>query len=161
MKRILTLILVLFLTSCNDGDFDVPAFEFTENVSSCNEYLLYISNSNNMEVLILPLTSTQLGTTTGEKSYTIPGTVSVIYRIFEEEFGVDYFCQSIPPSIPKVLKELIAAGGTLNINTLEKETDGIVTSYEYVITISDLLFDDGKERIFFENFDYGTFTLTN
>ena len=162
MKKVIAFILVLFLTSCNDGDFDVPAFEFTETVNSCNEYLLYIQSSTSTEFLILELTSPQLGTTLGEESYPIPGSVDVIYRIFEEKIiGNDYFCQSIPPSSPKILKELIASGGRLHIDTSEIEANGTVEGYEYVITISDLLFDDGKERIFFENFVFGTFTINN
>ncbi len=159
MKKILTLVLVFMLTSCNDGDFDVPSFEFTEPVNNCNEYLLYITNTNSTEVLVLTLTSEQLGTTPGEKEYSISSTISAIYRIFDEGISTDYFCQAIPPTTPKVLKELVANSGTLHINTIEKETDGTVTGYDYEITFSDLLFDDGTERIFFENFEFGTFTI--
>lgn len=162
MKKLLTFILVLMLTSCNDGDFDVPSFQFTETVNSCDEYLLYITSSSSTEVLVLTLTSTQLETTLGERDYAISATISVIYRIFEEGIGSNYFCQSIPPLTPKVLKELIANSGTVTIITTEEtNTGGTVTGYNYEITISDLLFDDGNERIFFENFEFGTFTINN
>jgi hypothetical protein len=162
MKKLLTLILILLLTSCNDGDFDIPAFEFSETVNICDEYLLYIASSNSTEVLILALTPTQLGSTAGEKNYDISTTISVTYRIFEEGIDNNYFCQAIPPSTPKVLKELVANSGNVNITTTEETaTDGTVTGYSYTITFSDLLFDDGNERIFFESFEFGTFIIDN
>jgi hypothetical protein len=97
----------------------------------------------------------------GEKEYAIPGTVTITYRIFEEKIDDNYFCQAIPPSVPKVLKELIATDGTLIINTVEKESNGTITGYDYEITMANLLFNDGEERIFFENFVFGTFSKNN
>ncbi len=161
MKKLITLILIIGITSCNDGDFDVPAFEFTETVNSCDEYLLYITNENSTEVLLLPLTTTQLGTVPGEKNYTMSSSLSAIYRIFEEGVDTNYFCQSIPPTTPLVIKELISSSGTINIITTEISTDGTITGYTYDITISELLFMDADERIFFENFDFGTFSINN
>ncbi len=161
MKKLITLILIIGLTSCNDGDFDVPAFEFTDTVKSCGEYLLYITNANSTEALLLPLTTTQLGTTPGENNYTISSTLNVTYRIFEEGIDTDYFCQSIPPTTPLVLKELIASSGTINIITTEKSTDGNITGYTYDITMSELLFMDNEERVFFENLDFGSFSINN
>ena len=161
MKKLIVLILIIGLTSCSDGDFDVPAFEFTETVKSCDEYLLYITNVNSTEVLLLPLTTTQLGTTSGEKNYDISSSLSAIYRIFEEGVDANYFCQSIPPTTPLVIKELISSSGTINIITTEESTDGTITGYTYDITISELLFMDVEERVFFENFDFGTFSINN
>jgi hypothetical protein len=161
MKKLIALILFIGLTSCNDGDFDIPSFEFSGTVKSCDEYLLYVANTDNTEVLILPLTTTQLGTTSGEENYNISSSLNVIYRIFDEGFDNDYFCQNIPPSTPTVLKELIAESGTINIITTEINTNGNITGYSYDITISELLFMDEKERIFFENFDFGSFSINN
>ena len=45
MKKLILLFLVFSLVSCNDGDFDIPAFEFTEAISSCGEYVLFKKNS--------------------------------------------------------------------------------------------------------------------
>jgi len=159
MKKIITLVLIIVLTSCNDGSFDIPSFEFTETVNSCDEYLLYITNTNSTEVLLLSLTPVQLGTEVGEKNYNVSSTTSVTYRIFEEKIGNDYFCQSIPPSSPKVLKELMATEGSINITTTEIIKNGNVSGYTYNITISDLLFLDAEDRIFFENFDFGVFSI--
>lgn len=161
MKNLITLILIIGLSSCNDGNFDVPAFEFGETVKSCDEYLLYITNSNSTEALLLPLTTSQLGTTPGEENYSISSSLKVIYRIFDESISANYFCQSIPPSTPAVLKELIASTGTITIVTTEISKNGTITGYTYDISISDLLFMDSEERVFFEYFNFGTFSINN
>ena len=150
MKKLITFFLAFSLFSCNDGDYDVPVFEFTDTVHSCGEYVLYITNSNATEVMILTISPENLGVTEGDSSIS----TSIIYRIFEEGISDNYFCQDIPPSTPKVVKELIAESGTINITTTT-----LSTGSEYTITISDLLFNDDSERIFFENFNFGIFTV--
>ena len=158
MKKLITLFIAFSLFSCNDGDFDVPVFEFTDTVNSCGEYVLHIANSNSTEILALNLTATQINNTVGEKSYPITSSM-MKYRIFEEGIGSDYFCADIPPSTPKVVKELIAESGTINITTTAIETNGLVTGYIHTITLSELLFNDNDERIFFESLNFGDFTL--
>ncbi len=159
MKKIILLFLTISFCSCNDGDFDVPSFEFTSDVESCGEYVIYMKNSTSTEVIILTLTTTNIGTTVGDKTVAISTTSSVTYRILEDVIGSNYFCQSIPPSTPRVLKELIADSGTINITTAEILTNEVITGYTYTITISDLLFNDVNERIFFESFDFGILTV--
>lgn len=159
MKKLITLFLALSLFSCNDGDFDVPAFEFSETVNSCGEYILYIKNSTSTEVLVLTLIPTNLGTIEGNKSISISSSSSMIYRIFEEGIGSTYFCQDIPPSTPKILKELTAESGNINITTTKILTNEVITGYTYTITISELLFNENNERIFFENLDFGIFKV--
>ncbi|AMC10354.1 hypothetical protein Lupro_03405 [Lutibacter profundi] len=156
MKKIILLFLTFSLFACNDGDFDVPAFEFTDTVNSCGEYILYKTNSNGTEAIVLTLSPTDLGTIEGEKSIPISTVSSVIYRIFKEGIEANYFCQDIPPATPIVVKELIAESGTINITTTANLTDGVITSYTYEISISNLLFNDTNERILFENFYFGT-----
>jgi hypothetical protein len=155
MKKIITLFLALSLFSCNDGNFDVPVFEFTNTVNSCGEYILFVTNSDNTEVLVLTLNSTHINNELGGATYSISSGLEVTYRIFEDGIGTDYFCQSIPPLTPIVLKELSAESGTINITTEE-----ISNGYTYTITISDLLFNDNNERILFETLDFGVFTVT-
>jgi len=159
MKKLITFFLALSLFSCNDGDFDVPSFDFTDTVNNCGEYILYKKNSNSTEALILTLGTTQISNTVGEVSYAISSSIEVNYRIFEDGISTTYFCQAIPPSTPKVLTELVAESATITITTTEKLTDGLVTGYSYDIAISDLLFSDNGERIFFENLYFGVFEV--
>ena len=159
MKKIFTLFIAITLLSCNDGDFDVPAFEFTDTVNSCGEYVLYITNSTSTETLALTLSTNEINSTLSDANYPITSTLQANYRIFNDGIGSSYFCELIPPSSPNVIKELIAESGIINITTVEIESDGIVTGYEYTITITDLLFNDNDERILFESFYFGVFTI--
>ncbi len=157
MKKLITFFIAFTLLSCNDGDFDVPSFEFSEDVNSCGETLLYRLSPDKTEVILLTLTSTQLGTTVGEKSYAVSSTLNVIYRIFDDAIDTNYFCQEIPPAAPLVLKELEADKGTIIINTNAVIVNEIITGYTYEISISELLFLDNNERIFFDTFNFGAF----
>ena len=157
MKKLITFFIAFTLLSCNDGDFDVPSFEFSEDVNSCGETLLYRLSPDKTEVILLTLTSTQLGTTVGEKSYAVSSTLNVIYRIFDDAIDTNYFCQEIPPAAPLVLKELEADKGTIIINTNAVIVNEIITGYTYEISISELLFLDNNERIFFDTFNFVAF----
>jgi len=159
MKKLIILFLAFSLLSCNDGDFDVPVFEFTDTVNSCGEYILHIKNSNSTEVLVLTLSTTEIAGVVGEEQYDISSSLEATYRIFEEGISSDYFCQSIPPSTPKVLKELNAESGVITVITDEIITNDVVTGYSYTISFSELLFNENSERIFFENLDFGIFTV--
>ncbi|HEY9170213.1 MAG TPA: hypothetical protein VIN72_12045 [Lutibacter sp.] len=160
MKKLLILFLAFTLTACNDGDFDVPDFEFTEKVNMCGEFVLYISNTKSIEVLVLTLPKTALGTTPSV-SLPISNAVTITYRIFDKGITSTYFCQAVPPSEPKIIKELIADGGTINIVTTEILADNIVTGHSYEITVSKLSFNDKKERIYYENFYFGKLDVKN
>jgi len=159
MKKIISLFLALSFFSCNDGDFDIPEFEFDHTVYSCFEYVLYITSNNRKEAMAMTLIDSQLDTTVGEKSFPISSSLEIVYRLFDDGIGNDYFCQLIPAIKPKVLKELNAVGGIVNINTSEVFEESVLIGYSYNISISDLLFIDGNDRIFYETFPFGTFTI--
>ena len=107
MKKLILLILAFSLFSCNDGDFEVPVFEFTEGISSCGEYVLFKKNSDATEVLVLSISDSQLGVTEGDKTINI-SPENLIYRIFDEAISDNYFCVTIPPTTPIVLKDISA-----------------------------------------------------
>ncbi|GGK59338.1 MULTISPECIES: hypothetical protein [Flavobacteriaceae] len=157
MKKLITFFIAFSLLSCNDGDFDVPSFEFSDDVNSCGETLLYRLSPDKTEVILLTLTNSELGTKVGEKSYAISSSLNIIYRIFDDVIDTNYFCQEIPPASPAVLKELQAENATIIINTTEIIENEIVTGYKYNISISELLFLDNNERIYFETFNFGEY----
>ena len=83
-----------------------------------------------------------------------------MYRLFDNGISTNYFCQVIPPTSPKVLSELNAESGNIVINTSEIYDDNqVLTGYSYEIYISELLFIDGNERIYYESFPFGTFEV--
>ena len=162
MKKLIVFLLAVSIFSCDDGDFDVPSFEFSETVQSCGEYILYKTNENSTEVIVITLDPSSLPTTPGEIEIQISGTQTVIYRIFNDGITTDYFCQSIPPSTPTVLKELIASSGTILISSTEllNNSDEVI-GLNHDISILDLIFTDNEERIFFESFDFGSIEIAN
>lgn len=145
--------------SCNDGNYDVPLFEFTEDVYDCGEYILYKTSSDQLESMVLTLTNGELGTEVGEKIYSISSSIEIIYRIFDEGIDGNYYCQPVPPVTPKVIKEVIASTGDIIIVTTEILKNEEVIGHNYVITLSDLLFLDNSERIYYETFDFGVFEI--
>lgn len=163
MKKLFTLFIVLSLISCNDGDFEVPAFEFTETINSCNDYFLFKTSSSSTEVIYMALTSTQFSSSVGEKTYSISASLPVTYRIFDEGIGTDYFCQTVPPTTPAVLQELNGTGSIIIVTSEIIDNNNEVTGYNYDISFENLLFKDenDSDRVYFEFFDFGTFPINN
>ncbi|HKJ06986.1 MAG TPA: hypothetical protein VJ970_05930 [Flavobacteriaceae bacterium] len=157
MKTKFLLLFLVVLFSCNDGDFDIPAFEFTETVETCGEYVLYRTNSDKTEAIALSVASNFFKNEAGTDDSPVSSVNAITYRIFSEAIGANYFCQSIPPSEPDVTKELIATSATINVTTTYNSTN---ETYTHQIVITDLLFLDGEERIYFETFDFGTITIS-
>lgn len=161
MKKLLTLFIAFTLVSCNDGDFDVPDFEFEDEIYGCwDNQILYITSSADTETMVMTLIDDELGTEAGTETYAISSSREVVYRIFDEGIDSDYFCQAIPPTTPTVVNELNAQSGNITIVTSEVFDDDddadLVTSYIYEITISNITFTDNDGAdIFFESFDFG------
>lgn len=159
MKKLLTVFVALLLFSCNDGDFDTPEFEFEDTVNSCGEYILYVTNSNGTETMVITLTNDELNTTVGTEEYPVSSSRQIVYRLFDTGITSSYFCQEIPPTSPAVLDEMIAESATVNIITTEVFEDNVLTGYAYEISISDLIFIEGDERIYYESFPFGSFEI--
>lgn len=158
MKKLLTLFIAFTLVSCNDGDFDVPEFEFTDEINACgiaNSAIFYITSSAATETMAMTLFSDELGITPGTEEYPISSSLQVVYRLFDDGITSSYYCQAIPPTTPTVVRELLAQSGTVIITTSEIKTEDVITGYKYEIIISDLLFVEGDERLFFETFQFG------
>ena len=162
MKKIFIISFLLFLVSCNNGDIEVPSFDFESEIYSCdNNTVLYIANNDNTEVLILQLPVNTFGTTPG--LLTIPLTSeNCNYRLFDAAFYTDYFCSTVPPVDPKVLKNWVAVTGDGNNILIETKVLGgesAAIDYEYVITLENLVLQSDEERITYDTFNFGVFTL--
>lgn len=154
LKKFILFAFMFLITSCDDGDFQSLDFQFTDTINSCGSYLLYRANSSNTEVLVITLTDSELGTTEGEKTYSVEGNISVIYRLFNEAIGSTYFCGDIPPATPTIIKSLSASSETsISITTTKSEDSD---KYQYSIVLSNLLFEDDN-RFYFDTFSFGTF----
>lgn len=153
MKKLLVVFIATLFLGCDDGDFDIPSFEFEDTVMSCGTYLLYIKNSSSTETLVIGLSESDLPDSEGTTELQISSERGINYRIYNNAIGADYFCKAIPPTEPNVVKELNAESGTIIFTTTSKSS-----GFDYEITISNLSFQDEKERIFFESFYFGIFS---
>lgn len=164
MKKIIALLSILLIFSCDDGDFDVPAFEFNETVYSCD-----LNNSNytlfrlsDTEALIVTLTTTQIK---NEVSTSVISTnisaSNVIYRTFSSDINNDYFCEDIPPVSPTVLSNWTGVSGANNqilIETVEELDDtSTLIGYRHTITFQNLTLENGNETITYTETDFGSF----
>lgn len=133
MKKVFLLALSVLAISCDDGNFDVPSFEFSKtNLSNCGDMIVYNIHTSKKEVLILQLSEDNTDDiffkTASSNNYSISetGNNNFIYRIFDNELtGSSYFCQDVPATSPLVLKEW-KGEGTLNVEnviTLDDDDD--------------------------------------
>ena len=127
------LLLISFLSSCDDGNVIVSSFNFDEdtNLSLCQQddvIVLFFIDQQTNEAISFKFSEEDFdGTFTdleNSASIEIPLDASnqVTYRkLSASTNGNDYFCQQIPPSSPQVLEEFTStSGGTaiLEINAI-------------------------------------------
>ena len=107
MKKLLALILILCTFSCDDGNFEIASFEFEEKVNYCGEYVLYrLSTKEHKEAFIVTLTEQQIKQSDEPVfpvSISATGLFTVTYRLFDEAVTSNYFCQPVPPIVPKII----------------------------------------------------------
>jgi len=157
MRFYLFFIIAISLLSCDDGDFDQIQFNFDSKINVCGEYLMYRTSSEKKEALILVVSKEDIVNEVGE--VTIPITANnIVYRIFSDKVGTDYFCASIPPAQPTVTKEWLAVSGTANkisiITTEILNETGTITGYKHEIGFHNLILEnnDLQERYTFYKF---------
>lgn len=128
------LILSGFFLACDDGDIIVTTFNFDEaNLNNCGgpgNYIFFKINNNTSESISLSLgTSDILFIESGSRVFVLNGTSNIVnYRIYNGDITNSYFCNSIPPISPDVIKEFIGSSGeaTLVTDVTLDDMDGIV-----------------------------------
>ncbi|MFO8148137.1 MAG: hypothetical protein R6U03_12170 [Gillisia sp.] len=149
--------MLLFLSSCDDGDIIVTTLDFDNpELEMCgverNKVLYFIKNEEVFETISLkfsnPRISPQDGILTTDSTQTITFELNesnqVIYRTYDATVPQNYFCSDIPPSSPRVLEEFKSVGGTVTITTisqpvneLDHDGDGIPSLLEGILTEQD------------------------
>ena len=132
MKKLITFCTLFFLVSCDDGNFNVPEFNFdTQTINSCGDLLL--SKINETEVLVIELNEDNTDNTffTTERdnetfALTETGVNTISYRNFDAVPTTSYFCQNIPPASPNIINEWLGSG-TLLVTTIKSidDDDGV------------------------------------
>lgn len=139
MKKILVLFVVLFTLSCDDGNIDVPEFVFDGDLAVCSNptsdkeanYVFYKTNTNEALSIAVDKLDINLLTTVPDKDIEIElnksGTKTINYRTFDGTInGSNYFCQSIPPSTPKIVNNWTGEGKLIIKTTkVDDDEDGV------------------------------------
>jgi len=130
MNRVLITFLLLISLSCDDGNFDVPEFDFSSiDIDDCGDVVLFKINEN--ETLVIEIDpklngdeETFLTFDWDNKTFSVTenGTNKITYRTLAEKPTKNYFCQNIPPTSPKVISEWIGTG-TVWVDTILTKDD--------------------------------------
>ena len=147
MKKWSLLIILLSFLGCNDGNVDVPSFDFSStSVENCGEIVLYKINSNEILVIELAASSDFLTTErTTATSFTLSttGSNTVTYRTLDATPTGSYFCQNVPPTSPTILTEWNGTGTLEVLTSLTlDDNDGVESALEDRNSDGDLTNDD-------------------
>ena len=170
MKRILSvLILLLFITACDDGKLTVDIIDFSEGpIQKCTaKDVFYKVKGAEMMFIEIP-------NTTFTENQTLPNTpieeplsssVKVTYRRYASETSDLNICPSIPSATPNLVEQWNATSGTIQItataikstNTTDNSTR--ITGYTYNIVFKNITFQkpDGVGQPY-ETFPFGNYT---
>ena len=165
MKKLIPAILVLFFTSCSDGDLSVDIINFDDsNIQSCtdNTSLLFKIEGEETLILNLPVDFIQNTPTAPEGITTnIPNQAQLFYRLFSENVTQAFFCSEIPPATPVVEEEIAATDGTISLvaeQFIENNSNILINT----INIENLvLISDNGERIIDSDFNFGEVIFTD
>lgn len=163
MRYLIFFLVFITFFSCDDGNFDVLQFNFENKVNTCGNYVLYRTNTEKTEVLILSLAEADIVQEVGTKTILITEE-NVKYRIFDESLSTDYFCAVVPPTTPIVVKEWKAVPGvnnTITIDTTEiiEEIEDIDTiiGYEHILTFTNLILENEGVQEKYVSYLFGSF----
>lgn len=163
MQKIVSILFLLSIFSCNDGDFEVPSFEFDETVNICGTYVLYRANSSQTEALIIQLDEANLVQEEAVTEISISA-ANCSYRIFDSTIDANYFCSDVPPVTPQVIKNWEAVAGTNNVisissSTIIDEDTSEILGYEYAIVLSNLVLESDDEQIIHDTYSFGSVSI--
>ena len=155
------------MAACSDGelqieniDFDDVALKVCGTPTTDTQLLFKLKES---EALILDLQSGLLrNEVTGDTLESpIPSQSELIYRIFTEDVKDSYFCDAVPPVVPKVVEEIPSEAGTVLIYTSQNPSD--TTKFEHQIWFENVSFVNAAgERLTKLTVDqFGTLTTSD
>lgn len=160
------LALIVFFSSCDDGDLEQVTFEFDDSsADACNlsenpsNFFIYKATDKRAMLLKIgpknfPNTLTQDTLNGNPIEINLSETNQLIYRVYSDEITSNTICTSIPPANPIVTEERIATGGTVYIRTEAIKTDIVedgsnrISEYRHTVSFSDVTFriENGEQR---------------
>jgi hypothetical protein len=155
MKKIGFLAILSLLLACDDGEFNIPSFDFDGlTIKNCGNTVFNKITSSGTESLILQIDVNNADDELFKNSIdSVMVTVSpsasntMYYRIFNGSITSDYFCQEVPPSTPLVTSEWFGEGTLYLSNQLvHDDNDGVPAEIEKVLDANTgLLLDTDKD----------------
>jgi hypothetical protein len=151
MKKYSFLALLCLLLACDDGDFNVPSFDFDGlTINNCGNIVFNKITSIGTESLILQIkadnTDDIVFKTPMDSVYfriTPNSENTMFYKIFNDGITSSYFCVDIPPSTPIVTEEWFGEGDLYITNTITlDDNDGVPAELEDINGNGDLTDDD-------------------
>jgi len=167
MKKLSVFLIVLIALSCDDGNFNIPEFDFSNaSIENCGNLVLF--KINGTESLVIEINEDNTDNSffveiKDNKSYSLSesGSNTVTYRTFDIEPSSNYFCQNIPPITPTVINEWLGSGILFVTTVLESENDNDNVIETDVETNTDndnfpdyIDSDDDNDGILTKNEDY-------
>jgi len=163
MKRIISLLLlVIGLSSCDDGEITLQSFDFeAQNIQKCvtNELLFKIKGSE-LLLVTLPNSATANEVTPEDQPRVIQvnSTNQVLYRKYSGNLTNATICSTIPPSSPSVKKEWVATGGTIEIITTERRnSNNELIGYSHNIRFVNINFSSSDDSFSFVSYIFGNY----
>lgn len=165
MKSFVALFLILFLTSCDDGDLKLESFNFdTAAVQKCaTKNFLFKINSNEILILNIPETSFGNTVTTIANPVLVPigGSNSIVYRKYNGPTTNGLICNDLPPSSPVVSQEWFATGGEVQIITTAVESSpNVISGYTHNIVFLNVNFYNPNNSFSFQSYNFGNYETT-
>ena len=135
MKKINLIFLfsILIGFSCDDGDFVVTSFDFSEaNLQSCETgqgFVFYKINNDSFESISLSVNALSVIFEQSDTvNYTLDQNSNIVhYRKYSATIPNEYFCATVPPTSPEVTSEFVGNQGTatFTITAVRDDQDGI------------------------------------
>ena len=166
MKKLITFFLCISILSCDDGDLDIPAFDFEKIVYGCeikdNNYTLF--RLGIAETIIVTLSKTDLKEQETEDPIKVPITAeNVIYRTFSDQISQDYFCKDVPPIEPRILSNWTGVSGNDNniiiVTVKVFDSKNNITGYKHTITFENLKVQKDDLYLAFEEGVFGDYII--
>jgi hypothetical protein len=131
LKKVILLLSLITIISCNDGDVFVSELDFSETLEYCvgsTDVIVYTIKDTPYESLSikLPLSNEAYFTNNGSYSTPLSSTNTFNYRTYNGDPS-NVFCNSLPPTSPEITGNSEATNGTVNFTTSldEDDNDGI------------------------------------
>ena len=169
MKRILAILsLLLFITSCDDGNLTVDEIDFSAVAAQkCTlKDVIYKIKDSEMLLLEIPASTFTENQTPDNLpvEVAINATNKVTYRKYNGTVTQNNVCPTIPDGTPNVTEQWIATDGTIQINaTAIKSTNTTtnatkITGYNYYIVLKNVTFEKPSGPQVYETFVFGNYT---